>query len=140
MRSKAEFRAIRERVGASRQFVADKLGVAEKSVKRWEDPRYADPPQDAWALLYGMVEAQRRIINSALDVADGMVEATGREPAAFRLNYYRNQNQYDIAGRDDGDYNIANANARAVAIALEALGFSVEWAYPDEEGWTDTPR
>ena len=138
--SRAEFRAIRECVGASRQFLADKLGVAERSVKRWEDPRYAEPPQDAWALLYGMLESQRRMIDSALDLAEDMIEKAGREPAAFRLNYYRSQNQYEIAGRDDGDYNIANANARAVATALDAMGYSVEWAYPDEEGYTDTPR
>lgn len=134
-RSKADFRAAREAIGASRAFIADELGVAERSVKRWEDPRYADPPKDAWELVDALKNAQRAIVSRSVAAAKGAPGCT-----SVKINYYRSQEQFDAYGRDKGNYNIANANARAVAVALEALGFDVAFSYPDDPNYILTPR
>lgn len=49
----------------------------------------------------------------------------------FRHVLNRDQAQSDACGRDSGPYGVANANARAVACALEREGYAVEWRYPD---------
>lgn len=134
-RNKADFRAAREAVGASRAFIADELGVAERSVKRWEDPRYADPPEDAWELINALKNAQRAIVSRSVAAAKSTPGCT-----SVNINYYRSQEQFDTWGRDRGNYNIANANARAVAVALESLGFEVAFSYPGDESYTLTPR
>lgn len=132
--NKATYKALREHVGISHATLAKALGVNERTVKRWEDDRYNDPPEDAWNILVQLRERQLDMVDYAVDKA----RAAGVE--RVMLNYYRTQAQYDIAGRDEGDYRMANANARAVANALEALGYEVEYSYPDEDGWVETPR
>lgn len=132
--NKATYKAMREHVGISHATLAKALGVNERTVKRWEDDRYNDPPEDAWNILVQLRERQLDMVDYAVDKA----RAAGVE--RVMLNYYRTQTQYDIAGRDEGDYRMANANARAVANALEALGYEVEYSYPDEDGWVETPR
>lgn len=49
MRSKAEFRALRESVGMSQAGVARALGMTVRSVRRWEtlEPGYHGAPDDA---------------------------------------------------------------------------------------------
>ena len=44
-RSKADFKALRERVGLSQQDVADAANVTRTSVKRWERPGF-NPRRD----------------------------------------------------------------------------------------------
>ena len=51
-RTKSEFRALRERVGLTRDTLAELLGVTVRSVRYWESLdslRY--PPEDAWHVL-----------------------------------------------------------------------------------------
>lgn len=132
--NKATYKALREHVGISHATLARILNVNERTVKRWEDDRYNEPPEDAWSVLVQLRQRQLDMIDYALDKA----KKTGVE--RVMLNYYRTQAQYDIAGRDEGDYRMANANTRAVATALETMGYEVEYSYPDEEGWVDTPR
>ena len=38
MRTKAEFRAIREQLGMSQSVLADMMDVQDRSVRRWESP------------------------------------------------------------------------------------------------------
>ncbi len=131
--NKATFKALREHAGLSHATIAGMLGVSERSVKRWEDPRYSDPPEDACRI----VREARELQLSMADYALGKAEEAGTK--AVRLNYYRTQAEFDICGRDSGDYRRANANARAAATALEMMGYEVEYAYPGDDGWTETP-
>lgn len=131
--NKATFKALREHVGISNAALAESLGVAERSVKRWEDPRYSDPPEEACELLAEMRQRQLDMMDCAIAKA----EEAGTQ--AVRLNYYRTQFEYDFCGRDAGDYRQANANARACADALEAMGYDVEYSYPTDDGWAETP-
>ena len=133
MTTKATYKALREHVGISHASLAKLLGVAERTVKRWEDDRYNDPPQDAFDLLLALREKQLSIADYAIELA----QTAGTE--TVRLNYYRTQAQYDKYGRDEGDYRMANANARTTATALETMGFEVVYAYPDEPEYVDTP-
>lgn len=133
VRTKAQFRAMRDRVGLSQQDVADELGVNLKTVKRWEKPgNDCFPPEDAWSLLEHGLSIQRRQIDYAFEVADDQIEQTGKLPEQVVLTYYRDQQMYDDHGRDFGRFGQANAAARAVAFVLEDIGCNVVFAYPDE--------
>lgn len=123
----AEFRAMRETLGLTRQDVADYAGVSLRSVKRWEDPAEENPPsEDAWELLYDTDDKRFETVRQALYA----VRQSGAK--AVQLTYYRTQEQYDALGRDEGPYGVANANARAIAERLRDEGVEVEWTYPDE--------
>lgn len=131
--NKATFKALREHAGISHAALADALGVSERSVKRWEEPRYPDPPDDACRIVRDARERQLEMADYALEMA----EAAGAP--CVRMNYYRTQAEYDVCGRDAGDFRQANANARAAADALETMGYEVEYFYPVDDGWTETP-
>lgn len=63
------------------------------SAKRWEDPKYSDPPEEACDLLMEARQTQLAMMDFA----------------------------------------------RACADALEAMGYEVEFAYPTDDGWVETP-
>ena len=129
MRSKAEFRALRESVGMSQADVANKLGVTVRSVRRWETPApgYRGAPDDAWAMLDDALAKQDAVVAGALDMADAL---PGR---SVQLTYYRDQTQFDLFGREPGEpYGQANANTRMTADALRCQGVEVSFAYPDD--------
>lgn len=132
--NKAEFKAIREQVGASRAFLARTFGVQERSVKRWERPDGSNPPEEVCELLADMRQRQLDMIDYAVD------KAYAADSNIVNINYYSSQEEYDFFGRDKGDFMQANANARAVAIALETLGYEVVFRYPEDPDWVETPR
>lgn len=130
-RSKADFKCLRERVGLSQQDVASALGVNIRSVKRWEDPSFPNhAPEDAWAVLDNAMEVQRQQVSYACAVVAQQVESFGMEPVTVPITYYKDQAMYDEYGRDPGPFGQANANARAVATALEQRGINVTFNYP----------
>lgn len=132
-RTKAGFKALRERVGMSQQDVADALGVNVKTVKRWEQPQFPyGAPDDAWELLEGLLRTQREAVEACYEQAGQAVERQGRMPGMVVMTYFRDQDMYDEFGRDEGPYGVANANARAAAAELERLGLEVEFRYPTE--------
>ena len=140
VRNKAALKALRETVGMMQRDLAEALDVDVRSVKRWESPATEGyrAPGDAWHVLENARETQRQQVAYALKVVREQEETLGHAPSAVALTYYRDQEQYDACGRDVGPYGVANANARAVADALEREGYQVEWRYPDE-GAVRTP-
>lgn len=135
MRTKADFRALRERVGLSQLVLADELGVAGRTVRRWESPDWPDPPADAWRLLDDAMERQDAAVSAAVDAAVDAASRTGAGSSmGVELSYFRDQAHMIAAGRDDGYFGIANAAARRVAEELRRLGFEPRFSYPEEAG------
>ena len=54
------------------------------------------------------------------------------EPSEIPLTYYQNQNQYDLYGRDKGNYRLFNAITRGVAEVLINDGYKVRFVYPED--------
>lgn len=123
---KADFRARREALGLMQADVADEADVNLSTVKRWERPGGAEPPEDVWAWIEDCERMQAEVVDAAVSAA----VARGRGPV--QITYYRTQEQYDALGRDPGPVGVANANARLVAHRLRSLGYEVDYAYPDD--------
>lgn len=128
--SKAMFRAMRETVGLSQSNVADALDVRVNTVKRWEGPEWGEPPADAQEWLMRMVEVHDAAVVDMVALALARRDADGID--AVELPYYRSQAQYDLYGRDEGPYGVANARSRAVGEMLVRDGFDVSYRYPEE--------
>ena len=135
MRSKAEFRAIREQIGMTQAALADELGVEIRSVKRWEKPSpdgWYQPPQDAWDVLDAALEQQHRIVDAAIAKVDEIMASMGSLPEAVELKYWLSESDYVSWSTDadygiDGDWRMANANTRACATVLRLRGIAVRF-------------
>lgn len=126
MPTKADFKATRERIGYTQQWVARALDVGIKTVKRWEQPNQPEPPVDAWDWLLGEAERFDDMLWFAVD------KAVDGDEDTIVLTYFRTQEQYDQCGRDEGSYGFANALARAVGVDCRLNGLNVEYRYPDD--------
>lgn len=130
MRTKAEFRALRETVGLLQGDIARELGVEERSVRRWESPDAPQfPPQDAWDVLDDALEQQRKVVSFALGKVDEIAKQQGDYPHAVELPYWSSAKDYDNhhSADDGGNWRMANANSRLVAFALHERGIRVKW-------------
>ena len=122
-RSVAEFRAMREMCGLSLYDVADELGVALNTVKRWENPNYFPPSPEAW-----------RLIDREYDKHCDRVEVALQEALASRVEgepivvpWWRN----GMSGVNDREVGMHNAVSRAVAESLMTLGSEVTFRWSD---------
>ena len=131
MRSKQEFKALREQVGMSQADLAFALGVTERSAKRWESIKYTNynAPQDAWDILDDALKLQRQVISAALGQIDEAAQEVGGYPASVKLVYWSSQAEYDEyhCVDDDGDWRQANATARIASYALHERGIETDW-------------
>lgn len=87
--SPAELKTIRESLGLSAQWLADRAGVLQRSVQYWEAGRSRVPDDVAELIL--RIDAQfSEATRQALAVLDEQTEKQGRPPEAVRLYRYRN--------------------------------------------------
>ncbi len=132
-RNKNTFRAIRERVGITQAALARTLGVAQRSVRYWEDADSGrNPPDAAWRILEDALREQQRGIAFALQKVESIVDERGEEPMEVQLPYWLDEQSYlerstDAALGVAGDWRMANANIMALAIRLEERGIIVTW-------------
>ena len=139
IRSKASFRALRESVGLTQSALASELGVEVRSVKRWESPRAPQvPPPDAFGLVEDAYGAQREAVEFAVAKAEGIRVERG-EPERIWIPYWPDAESYLEKSTDSalgvaGDWRMANANARAAALALQGRGFAVEFVDGGRDG------
>lgn len=131
--TKAQFKAIRERTGLSQEDIANALGNAVRTVKRWEDPNYQQPPADAWEYLGEALKQHIDAVNKSVDMVKQIGKKMGNLPGHVDLLYYRTQQEYDLYGRDTGSYTIVNARSREIAVRLELLGVETRFHYPEED-------
>ena len=131
--SKAQFNAIRKRVGLSQEDIANALGNAVRTVKRWESPNYQQPPADAWEYLENALKQHIEAVNKSVEMVKQIGEKVGSLPDHVDFLYYKTQRQYDLYGRDPGSYMIVNARTREIAVRLEQLGVEARFHYPEED-------
>lgn len=136
MRSKAEFRALRELTGVTQAQLAKLLHVEVRSVKRWEsEAAPQNAPEDAWAVLDGAMARQRLAVETALDRIDAIEDESGVPPESVMLPYWSSAEEYaeystDAAlgvETDSDSWRMANASNRALAAVLMAEGVPVVW-------------
>lgn len=141
-KTKASFKAVRERCGLSQADVADELGVSVSAVKKWENPSYQhEPPDDVFAWLVEMKD----LLQSDAAILAGKAESMLREsgcggPVAIR--YYRTQEQLDAVQLPDRDMAVGYANAisREAARLLAEEGIDVEFHYPEHMVMVDEAK
>ena len=125
MRSKREFKFLREQVGYRQIDLAREMGVSERSVKRWEDIKSKNyhAPEAAWEILDKAVDLQMWVVEDALSHIDEAIEELGY-PNSIQLIYWMNQ--------DEGDWRQVNANNRLIAYVLMDRGFDIKWIEASE--------
>lgn len=135
VRSKREFKFLREQVGYRQIDLAREMGVSERSVKRWEDIKSENyhAPEAAWEILDKAVDLQMRVVEDALSHIDEAIEELGY-PNSIQLIYWMNQDEYDQHHciEDGGDWRQVNANNRLIAYVLMDRGFDIEWIEASE--------
>ena len=126
-RSVAEFRAKRELCGLSLYDVAQELGVAMNTVKRWENPNYFPPSPAAWRYIDREYDKHCDQVEEALTKA--LASARDGEPVV--VLWHRN----GMRGVSDKDVGVNNAVSKTVAESLMTLGRDVtfRWSDPDAE-------
>lgn len=132
MRSKSEFKALRETVGITQRRLADDLDVTVLTVKRWESPSHPqNAPQSAWNLLDMLMERQDTAVRVALLEVDAVAEERGEQTEEVTLPYWSSDSDYyqHHATRDHGDesWSEVNATTRRIAVALRDRGIRVRW-------------
>lgn len=132
VRTKSEFRALREMVGLTQQRLADDLGVKVLSVKRWESmSKPQTPPKEAWDILDMLVERQDEAVRSALSEVERISMLHGGSPHDVAMPYWTSEEDYRLYHYlpDNGDesWTEINATSRRVACALRDWGIRVKW-------------
>ena len=122
-RSVAEFRAKRELCGLSLYDVADELGVAVNTVKRWENPNYFPPSPAAWRFIDREYDKHCDAVEDMLQ--ESLADADGDEPVV--VLWHRN----GMRGVSDAQVGEHNAVAKAVAESLMTLGREVTFRWSD---------
>ncbi|MDH7871776.1 helix-turn-helix domain-containing protein [Bifidobacterium catenulatum subsp. kashiwanohense] len=82
---------MRERVGLSQKALANMLDNTVDTVKKWENPRYRPPPEDACELLSDMLERHEDAVDAALDIIEQRTKELDSKPKEVTLLYYRLQ-------------------------------------------------
>lgn len=126
-RSVAEFRAKRELCGLSLYDVAQELGVAVNTVKRWENPNYFPPSPAAWRYIDREYDMHCDRVADALQAAID----SRRKDQPIIVPWHRN----GMHGVSDREVGVSNAVSRAVAESLLTLGygFDFRWSDPDAD-------
>ncbi len=101
------------------------------TVKKWENPRYRPPPEDACELLSDMLERHEDAVDAALDIIEQRTKELDSKPKEVTLLYYRFATHYDMYGRDEVDYSVVNARAGEVGLLLQGEGYAVRYVYPE---------
>lgn len=126
----AELKTIRESLGLTAQWLADRAGVLQRSVQYWEAGR-SRVPEDV-AELVSRIDAQfAEATRQALAVADEQTAKQGHPPEVVRLYRYRDDAALWEA-RPDMDGMPVTAHAALLArvrLAMLARGQAVVIEY-----------
>lgn len=134
MRDKCEFRAIRLRCGISHTYLARHVGCPVMVARKWDDPNSRSyPPDEAWDIIDEALERQQNWVRQMVDLVTSSEQSTYGDENVYGITTWGSERSYLEAawrsGIDDppGDWEQANADRLACAIALEALGYEVSY-------------
>ena len=133
IRTPADMRAVRDIVGLRIEDLANACNIAVRTLRSWEK-KGQDwfIPDDICIYLEKLLDNYNNGVNIALDQVSAIIETMEGEPSEIPLTYYQNQNQYDLYGRDRGNYRLVNAITRGVAEVLIKDGYNVRFVYPED--------
>ena len=133
-RTPAEFQATRKRVGVSCSDLARALGIEVRTVRRWESPSSPAVPFDqAWDLLDKMMQQRAQAIDAAIDELERQERERGGV-ASVSLPIWPSDAAWSQAHPgEQGGARFANSINCAVADVAEALGYAVEWVWPETD-------
>lgn len=126
----AELKTIRESLGLSAQWLADRAGVLQRSVQYWEAGR-SRVPEDVAELVLRIDAQFTEATRQALAVVDEQTARQGHPPEVVRLYRYRDDAALHAA-RPDMDGLPVTAHAALLArvrLALMARGQAVVIEY-----------
>lgn len=133
---KADFRAEREALGLSIKDMAEQVGVAPITMRRWEKPREWSIPPDVRRKLAGLRDRFDEACDRTADGLETHAALSGNPPGPVVLPYYRDEGEWEAYGPGIAGtglpFGFANAVARECAAAARALGIPVRYAYARE--------
>lgn len=145
-RDKADLKAVRESIGITQIDLANEMGVTVRTIKRWEQIGWEEPPEELWELLDDMVYDHERSVDELVErterelaerEGDGAVDPDGGDKVV-RLAYYKNQKHYERFPHQRGTtHTWGNAIVRRAADILRFKGYRVFFYYPEAEGAQD---
>ena len=135
---KADLKAVREAIGINQIDLANMLDVTVRTIKRWEQIGWEEPPDYVWDLLQELVEDHERRVKELVEgtVASAAANAparraAGRNPWIVELPYYKNQDHYEqFPHRKRSQHAWGNAISRRAADILRLRGYTVYFYYP----------
>lgn len=157
-RDKADLKAVRESIGVNQIDLANMLRVTVRTIKRWEQIGWEEPPAEVWDLLEELVEDHEREVDVMVRQAEEAVRekdagsagsavenggdagdgdhtedsAAPAQPKTIYLAYYKNQDHYDCFPHPRGAQHAwGNAVSRRAADILRFKGYRVFFYYPE---------
>ena len=101
-RDKADLKAVRESIGISQIDLANEMRVTVRTIKRWEQIGWEEPPEELWELLDDMVYDHERSVDELVERTEeearrnaADAEVRGEDLKVVYLAYYKNQKHYE---------------------------------------------
>lgn len=136
---KADLKAVREAVGINQIDLANLMDVTVRTIKRWEQIGWEEPPDEVWDLLFELVQDHEASVAELVERTEASARAhaaerraAGRDPWIVELPYYKNQDHYEqFPHRPRSQHAWGNAISRRAADILRLKGYTVYFYYPE---------
>ena len=138
---KADLKAVRESIGINQIDLANMLDVTVRTIKRWEQIGWEEPPDYVWDLLQDLVLEHEHSVCELVAQTEAAARtraseriAAGRNPWIVELPYFKNQDHYEqFPHRRHSQHAWGNAISRRAADILRMRGYTVYFYYPTAE-------
>lgn len=136
---KADLKAVREAIGINQIDLANMLDVTVRTIKRWEQIGWEEPPAKVWDLLQELVYDHERSVEELVENIEAAARrharerrAAGRDPWIVEVPYFKNQDHYEqFPHRRRSQHAWGNAISRRAADILRLKGYRVYFYYPE---------
>ena len=139
---KADLKAVREAMGINQIDLANLMNVTVRTIKRWEQIGWEEPPDEVWDLLFELVCDHESRVAELVEKTEVSARAhaaerrsAGRDPWIVELPYFKNQDHYEqFPHRKRSQHAWGNAISRRAADILRMKGYTVYFFYPEPGG------